>query len=127
MSSMPERILAVDDEENMRALFARALGREGYAVTCAASAEEALQQLEMEWFDLVISDLRMAGLDGVGLLRRAKELHPVLLFILLTGFGTIDLAVAAMKDGAWDYLTKPIDTDKLLVVVKEALEGPLNP
>ena len=100
----------------------RALGRKGYAVTCAASAEEALQQLEMEWFDLVISDLRMAGLDWVGLLRRAKELHPALLFILLTGFGTIDSAVAAMKDGAWDYLTKPIDTDKLLVVVKEALE-----
>jgi DNA-binding NtrC family response regulator len=122
MSSMPERILAVDDEENMRALFVRALGREGYAVTCAASGEEALQRLETDWFDLVISDLRMAELDGVGFLRKAKELHPALPFILLTGFGTIDSAVAAMRDGAWDYLTKPIDTDKLLVVVKEALE-----
>jgi DNA-binding NtrC family response regulator len=122
MSTLSERILAVDDEEHMRALFARALGREGYAVTCAASAEEALQRLETDWFDLVISDLQMAGLDGVGLLHKTKERHPALPFVLLTGFRTIDSAVAAMKDGAWDYLIKPIDTDKLLAVVKEALE-----
>jgi DNA-binding NtrC family response regulator len=64
----------------------------------------------------------MAGLDGVGLLRKAKERHPALSFILLTGFGTIDSAVTAMKEGACDYLTKPVDTVKLLVVVKEALE-----
>ncbi len=118
-----ERILAVDDEANMRALFARALGREGYAVTCVASGEEALQRLETDWFDLVISDLRMAGIDGIDLLRKAKEQHPTLPFVLLTGFGTISSAVEAVKDGAWEYLSKPIDTDELVEVVKKALEA----
>jgi len=122
VNAMLAHILAVDDEENLRALFARTLEREGYAVTCAASAEEAMRWLEHEWFDLVISDLRMAGLDGMDLLRHAKEKNPTLPFILLTGFGTIESAVAAMKEGAWDYLTKPIDTDELLIVVKKALD-----
>jgi two-component system response regulator PilR (NtrC family) len=122
MSITPDHILAVDDEEYMRALFEQVLGREGYAVTSAASGAEALQRLETEWFDLVISDLRMAGLDGAGLLHKAKESNPALPFILLTGFGTVESAVAAMKTGAWDYLTKPIDTEELLIVVKKALE-----
>jgi DNA-binding NtrC family response regulator len=122
MKAMSAHILAVDDEENMRVLFTRALEREGYAVTCAASAAEAIQCLDTTWFDVVISDLRMAGQDGMDLLRHTQEKHPTVPFILLTGFGTIESAVAAMREGAWDYLTKPVDTDELILVVKKALD-----
>jgi DNA-binding NtrC family response regulator len=119
---MPERILVVDDEEHMLALFESVLGKEGYAVACAASGEEALSRLETTEFDLVISDLRLPGIDGLELLHKVKALHPGLPYVLLTAHGTVRSAVAAMKEGASDYLTKPVDIDELKLVVKKALE-----
>jgi DNA-binding NtrC family response regulator len=119
---MRERILTVDDEEHMLALFESVLGKSGYTVRCASSGEHALTLLEKEEFDLVISDLLMPGIDGLTLLHRVKEAHPALPFIILTGHGTVRSAVDAMKEGATDYLTKPIDTDELQVVVGKALE-----
>jgi DNA-binding NtrC family response regulator len=119
---LPEKILVVDDEANMLALCESVLGKEGYVVTCAASAEEALTRLDEENFDLLIADLRLPGMDGMELVRRVKGQQPGLSYLLLTGHGTIQSAVAAMKDGAADYLTKPVDVEELKVVVKKALE-----
>jgi DNA-binding NtrC family response regulator len=119
---MHERILVVDDEEHMLVLFESVLGKEGYLVACASSGEEALQQLHAGEFDLLISDLLLPGMDGFALLQQVKTLQPTLPYIMLTGHGTVRSAVAAMKAGASDYLTKPVDTDELKVVVEKALE-----
>ncbi len=89
MSESRERILIVDDEENLVALFKRILQKEGYEVQCASSGEEALEKLETEWFDLVITDLKMPGMDGLELLSKAKAVNPTMPFIMLTAFGTV--------------------------------------
>jgi DNA-binding NtrC family response regulator len=122
MGERLERILIVDDEENVCALFKRVMEKEGYAAECASSGEEGLQKLESEWFDLVISDLKMPRMGGLELLKRGKTLNPALPFIMLTAFGAVDSAVAAMKEGAHDYLLKPVDTEELKLVVEKALE-----
>ena len=119
---MHERILVIDDEEHMLALFESVLGKEGYVVTCAGSAEDALPLLETKEFDLIVSDLLLPGMNGLALLRQAKGLRPMLPYVLLTGHGTVRSAVEAMKEGATDYLTKPVDTDELKVVITKALE-----
>jgi DNA-binding NtrC family response regulator len=117
-----EKILVVDDQVNMLTLFQRVLGKEGYEVVTASSGEEGLKQLEAEWFDLVISDLKLPGYDGLELLRKVKEFNPTTPFILLTAYGTVDLAVKAMKEGAYDYLSKPVNNEEMKLVVKKALE-----
>lgn len=122
MTATAERILVVDDEEYMRALFSSALDKEGYTVAGAASGEEALQRLKTDEFDLVISDLLMPGMDGLTLFWRVKALQVGLPYILITAHGTVESAVAAMKDGATDYLTKPVELEELKVVVRKALE-----
>jgi DNA-binding NtrC family response regulator len=121
-SAARERILIVDDDESVAMLFKRILEKEGYEVESASSGEEALGRLEAQWFDLVVSDLRMPGLDGLEFLRRAKLSNPSVPCIVLTGYATVDSAVAAMKEGAHDYLTKPINNDEMKLVVKKALE-----
>ena len=122
MKTAPERILVVDDEVSTLTLFQRSLEKEGYAVVCAASGEEALQQLTSNWFDLAISDLRMPGLTGIEFVQKAKALSPTMPCIVLTGYGTVHSAVAVMKEGAYDYLTKPVNDDELKLVVRKALD-----
>jgi DNA-binding NtrC family response regulator len=122
MTPPSEKILVVDDEANMLALCESVLRKEGYVVVCAASAEETLALLETDSVDLLIADLRLPGMDGLELVQRVKTHQPGLPYLLLTGHGTIQSAVAAMKDGAADYLTKPVDVDELKVVVKKTLE-----
>src|SRR5919201_1680625 len=96
MKTAPEKILVVDDEESLRSLFKQVLEKEGYEVVCAASGEEALQQLKTQWFDLAISDLRMPGLTGIEFMREGKALSPAMPYIMLTGYGSVHSAVAAM-------------------------------
>lgn len=122
MDAGQQRILIVDDEENVVALFRRVLKKKGYAVQSASTAEEALEKLEMELFDLVVTDLKMPGMSGLDLLRKGKLLAPSTPFVLLTAFGTVQTAVQAMKDGAYDYLIKPVDNEELTLVVERALE-----
>jgi DNA-binding NtrC family response regulator len=117
-----DRILVVDDEPNIVALFQRVLGKEGYRVEGASSGEEAVGKLEAERFDLIISDLMMPGMNGMELQKQAQALNHGIPFIVLTAYGTIESAVAAMKDGAYDYLTKPVNNEELKLVVKRALE-----
>ena len=99
MDATQQRILIVDDEENVVALFRRVLTKKGYAVQGASTAEEALAKLEMELFDLVVTDLKMPGMSGLELLRKGRQLAPSTPFVLLTAFGTVQTAVQAMKEG----------------------------
>lgn len=122
MNTAIERILVVDDEMKLPTLFKTVLEKEGYRVESAVSGPEALERLETEWFDLVISDLRMPDMDGLEFIKKAKALSPTIPCILLTAYGTIESAVAAMKEGAYDYLTKPIHNEELKLVVKRALQ-----
>ena len=115
------RILIIDDEPDMVDNCARILRRAGYRCLTAVEPHRAVSLLESERPDLLLTDLKMPGLDGLALLRRAKEVDPALPVVVITGFATIESAVAAMKDGAFDYLPKNFATDELMVVVERAL------
>jgi DNA-binding NtrC family response regulator len=115
------RLLVVDDERPQREMLGRILARAGFAVTTAQNGEEALERLDGEPFDLLLTDQRMPRLDGLELLERVQRLHPRLPVVLMTAYGTVSTAVEAMKRGAADYLTKPFDRDELLVVVDRTI------
>ncbi|HUT76808.1 MAG TPA: response regulator, partial [Polyangia bacterium] len=120
---MTERILVVDDEEGIRSFIAGALEGKGYTVTQAADGREAEALLARGSFHLMLTDLRMPGLDGMELLCRTREAVPEMEVIVLTAHGTVDTAMAAMRLGAFDYLTKPLSgPDELRLVVSRALE-----
>lgn len=119
---MKQSILIVDDEKGTRDLMARALG-DRYLVTTAPDAEQAMKALDADpSIALMLSDVRMPGADGLQLLKAAKAKYPRLVCILLTAFGTIEQAVAAMKDGAENFLMKPVDLDQLDACVEKALK-----
>jgi len=116
-----EKILVVDDEKNVRVLFERILAKEGYEVECAASGSEAIDKLASNSFDLVVTDLKMNGIDGLDLIRKGKRTNQAIPFILISGYGTAQTAVSAAKEGADVYLMKPIDMTDLKLAVKRAL------
>jgi DNA-binding NtrC family response regulator len=117
-----ERILIVDDEENVLVLFKRVLAKEGYQVECASSAYEALNRLENNSFNLVLTDLKMDGMDGIDLVRKSKAVNPTVPFIMITAYGTIQAAMTAANEGVENFLVKPIDIAELKLAVKKALE-----
>ncbi|MGH7786724.1 MAG: sigma-54-dependent transcriptional regulator, partial [Candidatus Binatia bacterium] len=119
---MRPRVVIVDDEERMAAVVAMALGREGYDCEPCPSAAAALAAIEARGADVVVSDLRMPDMDGIELLRRLRTSHPTLPVILLTAHGSLPSAVAAMREGAFDYVAKPFDNDELRALVARALE-----
>lgn len=119
---MAYRILVIDDEENMLELYSRILGKEGYKVTTALTAEEALDLFRSKVFDLIIADLALPGMNGVELLKKVKEEDPDIPYILITAYGTVESAVEAMKLGAFDYIPKPFQTEELKIVIKKALK-----
>ena len=120
---MMERILIVDDEKDTREFMARALSYK-YEVLTAADAELAMQQLDADRsIRLLLSDIRMPGEDGLTLMKAAKAMNANLAVILLTAFGSIDQAVAAMKDGADDFITTPVDLDQLELRIEKALKA----
>ena len=116
-----EKILVVDDEKNVRVLFERILAKEGYEVECAASGSEAIDKLASNSFDLVVTDLKMDGIDGLDLIRKGKRTNQAIPFILISGYGTAQTAVSAAQEGADVYLMKPIDMKDLKLAVKRAL------
>jgi DNA-binding NtrC family response regulator len=122
MNAARETILVVDDEVHMQVLLKRILEKESYRVESASSGEEGLERLDKGWFDLVISDLQLPGMHGLEFIKRAKELSPAMPCIVLTGYGTIPSAVTAMKEGAFEYLTKPADNDEIKLVVEKVLD-----
>lgn len=114
-------ILIVDDEKNTREGLARALKRQ-YRVFAAESAETALSVLSEETVDLMLSDIRMPGEDGLSLLKTVRQRYPSVLCILLTAYGSIETSVEAMKSGAYDFLTKPVNLDQLDIKLDQALK-----
>lgn len=114
-------ILIVDDDQEMRDLLKDILEDHGYQVAVVREGREALDHLEHDEYLVVLTDLRMKGIDGVELLHELVQHHPACNTIMMTAFGTVESAVDAMKQGAFDYLTKPIKTDELLVTVEKAL------
>ena len=116
-------ILTIDDEENIRNGLADNFELEGYEVKQAASGEEGLAIIAQGGIDLVITDLRMDGISGSEVVKQVTTEHPGIPIIVLTGHGSIDDATAALKAGAFDFLTKPLDLDHLNKIVKNALQG----
>ncbi len=115
-------ILVVDDEVNIRNALVTILEKKGHHVRGAGSGEEALQCLDGAPMDLILTDLKMPGISGMEFLRRLKDKWLDTEVVVMTAFGSIDTAVEAMRLGAYDYLTKPIDRERLIVVVQKALE-----
>ncbi len=113
-------LLLAEDETNLRRVLSARLRREGYEVLAVSDGLEALEALDRHHFDVVLTDLRMPGLDGMALLRRVAERDPSLPVVLLTAHGTVDLAVEALKRGAFDFLTKPFDRAELVAVLAKA-------
>src|SRR5215470_7217523 len=105
---MGSRVLVVDDEEESRTSLALLLTTLGYEVEQSADGEEAIERARVFRPAVVIADLVMAGLDGLGVLKAVRSELPTVAVILLTGHGSVETAVAAMKEGAYDYLTKPV-------------------
>ena len=116
-------ILTIDDEENIRNGLADNFELEGYNVKAAGSGKEGLKIIENESIDLVITDLKMDGMSGQEVVRQVSTKYPGIPIIVLTGHGSIDDATEAIKAGAFDFLTKPLDLDHLNIVVKNALRG----
>ena len=115
-------ILVVDDEPRIRTALARLLEVVGYQCTQAASAEQALAILEREAFPVLLSDIRMAGMDGVGLLREVRRRWPDVAVLMLTAVAEVDTAVACLQAGAFDYIAKPFQVDEVRARVGQALE-----
>ena len=120
---MPEvRVLVVDDEQSMRDLLAIMLRQAGYDVAVADGGEAAIESLKAESFDLIVTDLRMRKVDGMTVLKAAKEHSPRTVVLVVTAFASTETAVEAMKLGAYDYITKPFKLDELKLTVANALE-----
>ncbi|MDR0464759.1 MAG: sigma-54 dependent transcriptional regulator [Treponema sp.] len=117
------RLLVIDDEKNIREGLAEFLKDDGYEVVCASGGEEGWKRFLHGDIDLVITDMKMPGLPGDELMRRIIAKAPGFPVIILTGHGTVESAVAAMREGAWDFLSKPVDLDHLSMKVKRALDN----
>ncbi len=116
------RILVVDDEQSMRDFLSIMLKKEGYDVVTAENGGSALKVIQSEIFDLIITDVKMPGVDGIEVLRTAKDVSPETVVIMITAFATTETAVEAMKLGAYDYITKPFKVDEIKLVIQKALE-----
>ncbi len=118
-----QNILVVDDERSMREFLDIMLAKEGYQVSLAVSGEEACQILEEKKFDLLITDIRMEDVDGLDVLKKAKELSPETVVVMISAFATAETAVEAMREGAYDYIPKPFKVREFKKIVKDALQS----
>jgi CheY-like chemotaxis protein/anti-anti-sigma regulatory factor len=116
------RILVVDDEENVRLTTAAILEQEGYEVATASDGREALELAARKHYDLVLTDLRMEDMDGITLLHELQARHPNTVTVVLTGYATIESSIDALRQGVYDYLTKPCVVEDLKRTVRRALE-----
>jgi two-component system, NtrC family, response regulator AtoC len=113
-------VLIADDESNLRKVLCALLARDGHETAAVPSGDQALEMVKGGGIDIVITDLRMPGMDGLELLRAVKPIDPGLPVIVITAHGSVDTAVSAMKEGAFDYITKPFDRDELKLAVRKA-------
>jgi two-component system response regulator HydG len=117
-----ERILVVDDEPSHRTMLNAVLTREGYAVSEADDGTSAIKAVEAEPFDLILMDVRMTDMDGIQALEEIRKISPSVPVIMMTAYASVKTAVEALKAGAHDYLTKPLDIDELKILIRKALE-----
>src|SRR5580700_2058927 len=122
MADSTKHLLLVEDEAALREAIAEQLGSRGYHVEQADSGEAALACLADFAFDIIITDLRLPGLDGSAVVEAAVARYPEIIAIVVTGYGTVKDAVEAIKRGAWDFVSKPFQIDELLHVLDAALE-----
>src|SRR5262245_23320382 len=122
MDSDSLRVLIIDDEKPHAEAVAESLARVGYECVIATSGKAGADKIDKEDFDVVLTDLRMQDLDGMELLRKAKKELPDAEVVLITGYGDVKTAVEAMKEGAFDYVTKPVDMGELRAIVDKASE-----
>lgn len=122
-SSFKSTVLIIEDKESMATMLGQTIEAEGYRTLIARDGTDGIRLINEEKVDLVITDLKLPVKDGLEVLRTVKDKNPLIPVILMTAYGTIESAVAAMKEGAYEFLTKPFDTDHLLVLIKRALEN----
>ena len=115
-------VLVVDDQQNFRFSLGVTLKREGHEVLEAANGQQAVRAIGTKQFDVVVTDLRMPGMDGLTLLQEVKKINPGIEVVVMTAFGSVDTAVEAMRHGACDYITKPFQPEELVLVIKRTLE-----
>jgi response regulator RpfG family c-di-GMP phosphodiesterase len=116
------KVLVVDDDPFALRSIAKVLENESYQVMTAASGSEALDLLRRDSFDLVLTDLKMPGIDGLEILRRGRELAPQAVVLIFTGYASLESAIEALREGAYDYLVKPCSTDELKLKIERGLE-----
>ena len=119
---MPAKILIIDDEEKLRSLLARIIHLEGFTITQAGDLRSALKILQKEKFDVLLCDVKLPDGNGVDFVKEIKSKYPIIEIILLTAYGNIHDGVQAMKNGAFDYITKGDDNDKVIPLLHKALE-----
>jgi len=119
---LEDRILVADDEQSMREFLDIMLKKEGYNVSLASNGEEVLKLIDKDLFDLILLDIRMPRLDGIGVLKKIKTASPETIVIMITAYASADTAIKAMKEGAYDYITKPFKVDEIKLIIKNALE-----
>jgi len=119
---LKDKILVADDEKSMREFLDIMLKKEGYKVALASNGEEVLKLIEKDIFDLALVDIRMPKLDGISALKRIKSFSPETIVIIITAYASADTAIKAMKEGAYDYITKPFKIEEIKLIIKNALE-----
>ncbi|MBP7644893.1 MAG: response regulator, partial [Saprospiraceae bacterium] len=119
---MLRKVLIIDDEEKLRTLLARIIGLEGFEVIQSADCKSALKKLEQNDFDVILCDVKLPDGNGVDLARQIKEKYPISEVILLTAYGNIPDGVQAIKNGAFDYITKGDDNNKIIPLLYRAME-----
>ena len=116
-------LLVIEDKDSMREMLCKTLEADGYEVEAAKDGERGVERAKEKKYDVVLTDLKLPRMDGIEVLTTLKELDNDVAIILMTAYGTIEKAVEAMKEGAFDFLTKPFDTDHLSVLIKRAMEN----
>jgi len=116
-------ILVIDDKDAMRKMMSQTLAEEGYIVDTAANGPEGIEKAKARQFDLVITDMKMPDMDGLEVLSQLKEINTETAVIVMTAYGTIEVAVSAMKKGAFDFLAKPFESEHMLVLVEKAIQS----
>jgi DNA-binding NtrC family response regulator len=120
--SKKNRILIIEDDKRLREVLKKILNREGFDIEMAGDGSGGITRIRRDFYDIALTDLKMPGMDGMEVLKAIKRISPETYVIIVTAYGTIDSAVEAMKNGAFDYITKPFKTEEILIVIKKALE-----